>query len=282
MANRPTMYQVDAFTNEIFKGNPAAVIELAQWPDDALLLNIASENNLSETAFLKRSGKDGYDYDLRWFTPAAEVDLCGHATLASAYVLFEHCHFAAPEVKFMTRSGALSVRQQSDGLLVMDFPAASVEPVSAPDALLQGLNIEDPTTVTVYKSYDYIVVLPNQRAVEQLAADFNQLSKVEGRGVLVTAAGDSCDFVSRCFFPKLNVNEDPVTGSAHCELAPLWAERLGKSQLSAQQMSPRGGEIECEVAGDRVMLRGRAATYMVAQLYLDIGSDDTRETAQSG
>ncbi|MCC5880798.1 MAG: PhzF family phenazine biosynthesis protein [Idiomarina sp.] len=270
MAQRPTMYQVDAFTNQIFKGNPAAVMELKEWPNDDVLLSIASENNLSETAFLTRSEQDGYDYDLRWFTPAAEVDLCGHATLASAHVLFEHLHFPAPQVNFMTRSGALSVRQQSDGLLVMDFPAAGVEPVLAPPALLQGLNLKDSAEVEVYQSYDYIVVLPDQRAVEQLSVDFNALSAVEGRGVVVTAPGNDCDFVSRCFFPKLDVNEDPVTGSAHCELAPLWAQRLGKSQLSARQLSLRGGDIECEVVADRVMLRGRAATYMVAQLHVEL------------
>ena len=270
MAIKPIMYQVDAFTSEIFKGNPAAVIELNEWPDDTLLLNIAGENNLSETAFLKRTEQDAYDYDLRWFTPAAEVDLCGHATLAAAYVLFEHLHFAAAEVTFMTRSGALSVRQEGDGMLVMDFPAANVNKVNAPQALLRGLHMSEQDELKVYKSYDYIAVLDSEQAVRHAKVDFAALRELDGRGVLITGPGEQCDFVSRCFFPKLNVDEDPVTGSAHCELTPLWAQQLGKSKLQASQLSPRGGHIECELAGDRVILRGRAVTYMVAQLHLDL------------
>ncbi|RUO30032.1 isomerase [Aliidiomarina sedimenti] len=263
------LYQVDAFSDEVFAGNPAAVALLDEWLDDGVLQQIAEENNLSETAFLVAASDAKTDYELRWFTPAAEVDLCGHATLASAHVLFEHCDVDASTLSFATRSGVLTVAQQEDGLLVMDFPLSELKEVTFPASLMRGIGAEP---MQVLKDFDYIAVLNSEAEVRALKPNFSALCELDGRGVLVTAAGEDCDFVSRCFFPKLRVDEDPVTGSAHCELAAYWSERLGKSKLNAKQLSARGGSIECEVlAGQqaaRVLLKGRAVTYLEGTIRL--------------
>ncbi|RYV03400.1 isomerase [Shewanella sp. OPT22] len=249
------IYQVDAFTSSVFRGNPAAVCPLDSWLSDELLQNIATENNLSETAFFVKEA-DGYC--LRWFTPNGEVDLCGHATLATAHVLFQHLNDTSSEIEFYTRSGTLLVKQCDAGYQ-MRFPATQIEKVVAPDLLLHGLGVEP---LEVLLGFDYCVVLENEAEVHAIQPDYNLLSKLEYRGVVVTAIGDDCDFVSRCFFPKLNVNEDPVTGSAHCELAPYWAQKLSKNKLTAKQLSKRVGELECRIEGDSVILIGNAADYM--------------------
>jgi predicted PhzF superfamily epimerase YddE/YHI9 len=253
------LFQVDAFAERVFEGNPAAVCPLDAWLDDSLLQAIAEENNLSETAFFVRAGNV---FELRWFTPANEVDLCGHATLASAHVLFEHLGFSGPEVHFQTQSGHLIVAKSPRGLR-MNFPAVVPKVCEAPPALLAGLG-EAPREVLT--ALDYIVVYENEDEVLALAPDFAQLEKLELRGVVATAPGRENDFVSRCFFPKFRVNEDPVTGSAHCELAPYWSRRLGRSELKARQLSKRGGTLFCEVEGERVFLSGSAVDYMTGEV----------------
>lgn len=258
-----TMYQVDAFTSQVFGGNPAAVLLLDEWLSDAQLLAIADENNLSETAFLVASDDGGSDYELRWFTPAAEVDLCGHATLAAAHVLFTHVGVTQQILRFSTRSGVLVVARGDNNQVTMDFPAASLQEVSIPASILRGIGT---TPLQVYKAYDYIAVLPTAADVRGLKPDFAALRELDGRGVVVTAQGEECDFVSRCFFPKLRVDEDPVTGSAHCELAPLWAEKLGRQQLTGMQLSARGGQVNCVLEGSRVKLSGPAVTYLRGEI----------------
>ncbi|RUO18471.1 isomerase [Aliidiomarina iranensis] len=261
------LYQVDAFTDHVFGGNPAAVCPLGGWPEDSLLQKIAEENNLSETAFFV---SEGAEFRLRWFTPKAEVDLCGHATLATAHVLFKHLNYNKPEIVFRTRSGELRVQQSEHGLS-MNFPASMPEPVvNVPPALLNGLGI---TAANVVAAYDYIVELESEALVAKLKPDFAALAQLDGRGVIITAPGDTHDFVSRCFFPKLNVNEDPVTGSAHCELAPFWANKLKKKVLVGAQLSERGGIVHCEVVTDeqnssRVVLTGQAADYLQGMISL--------------
>lgn len=258
-------YQVDAFTAQLFSGNPAAVCPLPHWPDDSLLQAIASENNLSETAFLVPL-PDG-SQALRWFTPVAEVDLCGHATLASAHVLFEHLGHAGSVIRFQTRSGELRVRRR-EGWLDMDFPAQPVQPCPCPPALAQGLGRQPLATLS---GADYIAVFASADEVRALTPDMGLLASLSGqRGVIATAPGDDCDFVSRFFAPRYGIPEDPVTGSAHCALMPYWAARLGRATLQARQLSARGGELHCQLAGERVLLSGQAVTFMTADLLLTL------------
>ena len=250
-------FQVDSFTGERFAGNPAAVVFLDAWPSDAVLQAVAAENNLSETAFLVKKGED---YELRWFTPAVEVDLCGHATLASAHVVFTHLERDRPRVVFHTRSGALTVTQQEHGLLAMDFPAYASEEVHAPDMLFAAMG-RRPREVH-RASWTWMLTYADEAAVRALEPDFVALRSVDPATVIATAPGSTCDFVSRFFGPGVGVDEDPVTGSAHCVLAPCWAKRLDKPKLHARQVSARGGEMTCEVTGDRVVLAGRVAPYL--------------------
>jgi len=253
------LYQVDAFTDQIFKGNPAAVCPLEKWLDDSMMQKIAMENNLSETAFVV---PDGDDYQIRWFTPAEEVDLCGHATLATAHVLFSYYHREKCELVFNSKSGPLIVTKTNDGL-AMDFPASLPSPSDIPEYLLQA---SDEVPQSVLAGFDYVIVLANQKQVKEFSPNFIHWQHLDLRGVIVTALGDDCDFVSRCFYPSLDVNEDPVTGSAHCILAPYWAKQLGKEQLNARQLSARGGLIKCNVDGDRVMLYGQCAEYLKGEI----------------
>lgn len=255
------MYQVDAFASRVFEGNPAAICPLPAWLDADVMQAIAQENNLSETAFFVPVEQG---FQLRWFSPNQEVDLCGHATLATAHVLYEHLGYAQAQIVFTTRSGALSVEKQGDAL-VMDFPAIAARPCVAPTALIEGLAC---SANEVWAADDYLVVLSDAEQVRQLAPDMAALSRLDRRGVCVTAPGQGVDFVSRFFAPKYGIPEDPVTGSAHCMLAPYWAGRLGKTQLQAKQISSRGGEVHCEVRGERVRLSGRAMTYLVAEIAL--------------
>lgn len=249
------IYQVDAFANKTFEGNPAAVCPLDTWLPNELLQQIAEENNLSETAFFVAENES---FALRWFTPEEEVDLCGHATLASAHVLFHHLGYSKESISFYTKSGILKVKRAESGYS-MSFPASLPEPTKIPHELAVGLGIKPKLTLA---AFDYIVVLENEAQVQAITPDLSMLQKLDLRGVVITALGDEVDFVSRCFFPSLSVNEDPVTGSAHCELAPYWSKQLGKNQLIGQQLSKRTGLVKCKVIDDKVILEGNAVDYM--------------------
>jgi PhzF family phenazine biosynthesis protein len=254
---RIPIYQVDAFTSAVFSGNPAAVCLLDAWIDDRLLQSIAAENNLSETAFLVQTDSG---FDLRWFTPVTEVALCGHATLATAFVLFGYRNWPTNTVKFQTRkSGELSVTKQDD-LIEMDFPARPVYPRTPPTGFAEALHI---TSERVFGSAeDLMVVLESESAVRDVQPDFDALHRIESRGTIITARGDTSDFVSRFFAPRVGVQEDPVTGSAHCVLTPYWANVLGKNILHAFQVSNRGGELFCTNFGERVRISGKAVLYL--------------------
>lgn len=258
MSNWLTIYQVDAFTNELFKGNPAAVVPLTEWLDDAVLQNIAAENNLSETAFFALD--DNGELLLRWFTPTSEVELCGHATLATAHVLFEEMGFADDQVTFQTRfKGPLTVTKESNGYSMV-FPNIKPEVVDLiPDAITNGLKL---TVSEVLVSDDYLVVLPSEDDVLSVEPDFSVLAELDRRGVIITAPGKNVDFVSRYFAPAFGIDEDPVTGSAHCVSAPYWSEKLGKKELVAKQVSVREGDLVCIVDDERVTLKGSAVLYM--------------------
>jgi len=255
------IFQVDAFTATLFGGNPAAVIPLKEWLPAEKMQAIAEENNLSETAFFVETGEV---YELRWFTPATEVDLCGHATLAAAHVLFSHLNYDSEEIRFETKSGELTV-QKNGKFYSMNFPQNKPERVEPPVELLQALDIESDE---VYFNTDYLVVLENEETVERVSPNFEKLKKVDTRGVIITAPGDDFDFVSRFFAPAVGINEDPVTGSAHTLLAPLWFEKLGKTGFRAAQVSGRGGIIDCRLIHNRVELTGEAITYLTGKIEL--------------
>lgn len=256
-------YQVDAFTKKVLTGNPAAICLLESWLDKKTLQSIAAENNLSETAFLVRENTGSYT--LRWFTPAVEVDLCGHATLASAFVIFSFIDRELDRVAFETASGLLTVTK-SGKLLSMDFPARKPVPSQAPDILSRALGTEP---IEVFKSRDLLAVFEKESQIKAMKPDFEQLKQVDDAfAVIVTAPGVNSDFVSRFFAPNAGVLEDPVTGSAHSTLIPFWAERLGKNTLHAYQLSQRGGELFCEARGDRVRISGHAVLYAKGEIYL--------------
>jgi len=249
------VFQVDAFTDHIFGGNPAAICPLAEWLPNETLQAIAAEHNLSETAYLHRTAAGVYD--LRWFTPAVEVDLCGHATLAAALVVFEQLEPRLGEVAFDTRSGRLVVRRLGERLS-MDFPARKPTPCDAPADFAAALGA---TPDAVLKSRDFLAVFRTEEEVRALAPDMAALKRLPCLGIIVTAPGETVDFVSRFFAPQAGIDEDPVTGSAHSTLVPYWAERLGKRQLHALQVSRRVGELWCEERGDRVEIAGQAVLY---------------------
>lgn len=253
--------QVDAFTAEAFAGNPAAVCVLPAAADERWMQAVAREMNLSETAFLH--GEAGA-WRLRWFTPAVEVDLCGHATLAAAHVLWEDKHVPAGQaIRFATRSGALGAARQGDWI-ELDFPAVLAQPASAPSGLLAALGV---TGTVARNRMDYLVEVADETMVRRLTPDYTRLKRVETRGVIVTArAAPPYDFISRFFAPAAGVDEDPVTGSAHCALGPWWAGKLGKTDLLAYQASPRGGVVRVRVAGDRTTLGGQAITVLQGEL----------------
>jgi len=255
------IYQVDAFSQQPFGGNPAAVCPLTEWLPDEQLQNIAAENNLSETAYLVPRGDF---YELRWFTPEVEVDLCGHATLAAAWVLIHQLADAPEVLRFATRSGELRVTRNGDEL-AMDFPAKQPQPCEPPSGLLNALGIEH---AEVFAADDYIVLVDDEAQIAALTPDFARLKGLPKRGIAVTAKSTRFDFVSRWFGPNVGVNEDPVTGSAHTSLAPFWAERLGKSLLTAEQGGKRRGQLRCELRGDRVIISGHAVLYLQGVIYL--------------
>jgi PhzF family phenazine biosynthesis protein len=271
------LFHVDAFTDAIFAGNPAAVCPLETWLDDELLRAVAAENNLSETAFFVREADY---YKLRWFTPRSEVNLCGHATLASAFVLMNVLDPSQQSVRFSTRSGILTVSRvvagQDDDLLAMDFPALPPWPCPNPPAeLIDGLRSGSASSsgqqISVQQIKDnYFVIYESEDDVRQIRPDFALLEKLHPAGVAITAPAkdNDVDFVSRYFVPSYGIPEDPVTGSTHCSLAPYWGARLGKTSLHARQVSTRGGEIWCELAGDRVVLKGKSVLTLRGSLFL--------------
>ncbi len=258
------IYQVDAFTDSLFGGNPAAVMPLESWPEDDLLQAIAAENNLSETAFLV-AADDGYD--LRWFTPATEVPLCGHATLASAHVLFTELGCSNDSVTFQTHSGPLQVTRRDD-LLTLDFPAYELEPAAVDIAVCDALGATASEVIQVLGAIKQLYVFEFEEDVSGLSPDFAALGKATDQCVIATAPGNDCDFVSRFFGPPVGVDEDPVTGSAHCALVPYWAGRSGQTRLSARQVSRRGGVLDCELAEERVRMSGRAVTFLRGEVLL--------------
>ncbi|MFO7671379.1 MAG: PhzF family phenazine biosynthesis protein [Bacteroidales bacterium] len=257
------IYQVDAFTSRLFGGNPAAVCIQDHWLSDKTMQQIASENRLSETAFcVLENGK----YTIRWFTPEIEVELCGHATLATAHVLFEHLGYSKRVIEFHSpHSGALMVEKTDEGL-VLDFPADTVEEIRIPYDVVKTLHA---SPVKAYKGKtDFMFVFAGRSEVERMKPDFKLLAEMGGRGVIVTAPGVDVDFVSRFFAPQTGINEDPVTGSAHTTLTPYWSATLGRKKLKALQVSARGGELICEDLGERIKIAGRAVTYMVGELFI--------------
>jgi PhzF family phenazine biosynthesis protein len=260
---RIPIYQVDAFTSELFSGNPAAVCILDGWLDDKSLTAISAENNLSETAFLVKSEQG---FEIRWFTPLTEVARCGHATLASSFIIFNKLQWPQGVIHFQTReSGILSVKRNGE-LLEMDFPAIPTFKQTIPDGLVDDLNHSLLEVLGTDK--DLLAVVEDEKAVRELEPNLLSLMKIEKQGIIVTASGVQCDFVSRYFAPRLGVSEDPVTGSSHCILAPYWAKRLGKKQLHARQVSKRGGELFCEDSGERVTIAGKAVLYLEGRITL--------------
>lgn len=258
------LYQIDAFADKLFSGNPAAVCVLDNWLSDELMQNIASENNLSETAFLVK--KENH-YEIRWFTPNVEVDLCGHATLASAFALFEYYEKNNTQITFYShRSGELVVTKSEDGLMTMNFPTDVFKEIPNNDTLNQAIG-RIPLESYEGKT-DIMLVYENEATIAALKPDFNALGKFNVRGIIVTSKGDNCDFVSRFFAPYCGINEDPVTGSAHTTLTPYWAKALKKNRFTAQQISKRSGYLICEYLGERVQISGKAKLYMIGDIYI--------------
>jgi PhzF family phenazine biosynthesis protein len=261
-----SLYQIDAFTNKLFSGNPAAVIPLDKWLDVSIMQQLALENNLSETVFFVPSTNPAADFDIRWFTPAVEINLCGHATLASAYVLFNILGFNKPELKFNSKSGILTVTQK-DGLITMDFPSWKPERLDEYDESLSVI-LGNPEIIGVYQYRDVLVELENEAAVKNCQPDFALMKKYFDK-MIITAPGKSANFVSRFFAPGAGIDEDPVTGSAHSQLIPFWSEKLNKKKLHALQLSQRGGEIWCEqVNEERVTISGHCVFYMKGEISL--------------
>ncbi len=257
-----TIYQVDAFTDQLFGGNPAAVCPLASWLPTETMQQIALENNLSETAFIVPE-KDGYH--IRWFTPAIEVDLCGHATLATAHALYSEMSYQGAAIQFYSKSGLLTVQKTND-FYTMNFPTDQLEEVAIPNEIIEGLG---KTPIALFKGKDdYLAIFENQQTIENLTPNFKVLGKLPARGVITSAKGDTVDFVSRCFFPAAGIDEDPVTGSAHTTMTPYWSKRLNNTKLSALQLSQRGGVLQCEDLGNRVNISGKAVTYLRGEIYV--------------
>lgn len=258
------IYQIDAFTDQVFSGNSAAVCPLDKWLSDDLLQKIAMENNLAETAFYIK--KDN-EYQIRWFTPITEVDLCGHATLAAAYVLFNHENHIGNAISFYSaRSGKLTVSKHGDSL-TLNFPIDIYESIELSENLKQSFDIL-PMHALKGKT-DYILVFETENQIKEIKPDLNQIAKLGGRGVIITAKGDYVDFVSRFFAPQSGIDEDPVTGSAHTTLTPYWSKRLNKTELTAIQLSERKGYLHCKLLDDRVEISGNAKLYLIGEIYID-------------
>ncbi len=256
------LYQIDAFASKLFEGNPAAVCPLDKWLPDEIMQSIAAENNLSETAFFVPRGNG---FHIRWFTPASEVDLCGHATLAAAYILFNTLGYKKDMIEFDSKSGILTVTKDNEWL-VMDFPAQPPVSCDIPEEIIKAFNIEP---IECLKSEDFIVVFEREIDIESAHPDFGQLIKLDLRGVIITAKSSRYDFVARFFAPKYGIPEDPVTGSAYTQLAPYWVSKIGPKRFSVKQMSSRGGELTCELVGDRVLISGRAVKYLEGTIKIE-------------
>ena len=255
-----SIYQIDAFAHQVFSGNPAAVIPLKSWFPDEIMQNIALENNLSETAFFVPIEKG---FHIRWFTPAAEVDLCGHATLATAHVLFQHFNYSEKEIQFESRSGILKVKKKND-LIILDFPSSGVEEIETPENLKSAFNFQPQKC---FKGRDdLMLIFKNEMDILNLQPDFQKIIESKTRGIIATARSTKYDFVSRFFAPAVGVNEDPVTGSAHTMLIPFWSEQLNKTQMNAKQVSARGGILQCKNLGNRVEIGGKAITFLVGKI----------------
>ncbi len=257
------IYQADAFTNQLFGGNPAAVCPLTEWLPDETMQKIAIENNLAETAFFVKTSTG---FHLRWFTPEYEIDLCGHATLATAHIIFTELGYTEDAILFDTQKAGMLKVTKNDNLYTLDFPSRPPYPAEMPEGLLEGLNHKMP--VHVLRSRDYFLVYDNEQDIIDMQPNHFLLSKIDAVGIIITAPGKDVDFVSRFFAPAAGVPEDPVTGSAHCNLIPYWAEKLGKTQLHAYQLSSRKGELWCEHKGDRVLMSGEAVTYLKGEIYI--------------
>ncbi|MCR9287378.1 MAG: PhzF family phenazine biosynthesis protein [Bacteroidetes bacterium] len=254
------IYQVDAFSQYVFGGNPAAVCPLDEWLTDDLMQKIALENNLSETAFFV---PENNGFHIRWFTPTTEVDLCGHATLAAGHVILQHLNYSKDQIVFYSRSGELGIKKE-DEYYILNFPTDKIKKVEIPQPIIDSIDIN---ILECYQGReDFIAVVGSQQEVEQVNPNFEILKKLKARGVLVTSRGETVDFVSRCFFPAFGVDEDPVTGSAHTTLTPFWANKLGKTTLIAKQISARAGDLICKLKGDRVEIGGKAVTYLVGEI----------------
>jgi len=249
------LYQIDAFAKNVFEGNPAAVCPLDSWIDEKIMQKIANENNLSESAFFVREGNK---FTIKWFTPSSEVDMCGHATLASAYVLFEILGYEGKEVIFNSKSGVLKVRKDFDKL-EMDFPIQKIKSCEVPKNILKAFKQD---IVECYKSMDYILVFESEEVIKEIKPNFELLKDIDARGVIVTAKSSNYDFVCRFFAPKYGINEDPVTGSAFTQLIPYWNSVLKKESFHAKQISKRGGEVFCTLDGKRVKISGYATKYL--------------------
>ena len=262
MSKKIKLYQVDAFTNKLFQGNPAAVCVIDDWLSDELMQKIGLENNLSETAFVVPKGDK---YEIRWFTPVTEVDLCGHATLASAFVLFEYYNHSTNIITFLSKvHGKLIVKKNNDDTLTLDFPVDIVNKIDIPEKLMQAFNIKPQEC---YKGKtDYLLIYSSQEEIEKIDPDFNLILSSGERGVIISAPGNETDFVSRFFAPQAGINEDPVTGSAHTTLTPVWSKKLGKTILSAKQLSKRSGELKCELIEDRVKISGNVVPYLIGEI----------------
>ncbi len=253
------LYQIDAFANRPFEGNPAAVIPLKAWVPDNIMQSIAEENNLSETAFFVPT-ENGFH--IRWFTPSTEVDLCGHATLAAAYVLFNILEYNRDKIEFESKSGSLNVSQDDDWI-AMDFPAQPPATCNVPDEITKAFG---KTPIECLRSEDYIVVFDSESEVKSINPDIDCLKRLDLRGVIITARSKQYDFVSRFFAPKYGIDEDPVTGSAHTQLIPYWAQKLYKTKMRARQVSSRGGELICELQNDRVLISGKAIKFLEGKI----------------
>jgi PhzF family phenazine biosynthesis protein len=257
------IYQIDAFTDKVFSGNPAAVCPLQEWLPAEVMQNIAMENCLAETAFYVNE-KEGLR--IRWFTPTVEVDLCGHATLATAFVLFNHENYQGDKIVFNSRSGPLTVTKAGD-ILTLNFPVDTLKEVNAIPELEEGLGVK--SLKTFKGKTDYMLVFDNEDQIKNMSPDFKMIGKVNARGIIVTAKGNQVDFVSRFYGPQSGMDEDPVTGSAHTSLTPYWAKVLGKTEFNAMQLSARQGKLKCKLVGDRVEISGQAKLYLIGKIFLD-------------
>ncbi|NQV02526.1 MAG: PhzF family phenazine biosynthesis protein [Bacteroidia bacterium] len=257
------IYQVDAFTDHLFGGNPAAVVPLESWLPDEVMQHIAAENNLVETAFFV---KEPEGYHIRWFTPLDEVDLCGHATLATAHVLYNHLNYPGDLLEFQSRSGILRVKKEGE-LLTLDFPADTMEQI---DITADLTDVFGQAPILAFKgNTDFMLIFSNQKEIEEMKPNMNKLMQIEARGVIITAPGREVDFVSRFFAPQIGITEDPVTGSAHTSLTPYWSKELNKTVMKAMQLSERKGDLDVKLVGNRVEISGKAVTYLKGEIFID-------------